>query len=218
MGEPLRHIPVKLIAGLISSKPSGFYAAKPFLEKKFGRIDNESDTFTFSCTSYYEMEFGRDLKRKFFSFKKLAWLNGSYRVKLYTNSVERKLSEKNSRTIDPERSRRLPHRTNNPSAALRIDGEQGSRRLPRRTTNIDPGYISPAKLVLFTTKNRNHRIYIDGGIYAEPELQFIKKSFRAFPWTYPDYRSADYIDFFNSVRSDYLEQVKNYLVRKAHAY
>jgi len=183
MGEPLRHIPVKLVAGLISAKPSGFTAARPFLERKFGRIDNESRTLAFSCTSYYEKEFGRDLKRKFFSFEKLARLNGNHRVKLYTNSIEKKLSGKDSRTV-----------------------------------NIDPGYVSLAKMVLFTTKNRSHRIYIDKGIYADLALQFENRSFRALPWTYPDYRSADYIDFFNSVRSAYAEQVKNYRLRKNHAH
>ena len=207
MGEPLHHIPVKLVAGLISAKPSRFADVRPFLEKKFGRIDNESRTFTFSCTSYYEKEFGRDLKRKFFTFKKLARLNGNYRVKLYTNSVEKKLSEKNSKTINASTEFSLSE----------AEGK-GGRKRPRRTINIDPGYVSLTKMVLFTTKNRSHRIYIDKGIYADLELQFMKKSFQALSWTYPDYRTEEYIGFFNSVRSNYLEQVKNYLSRETHAH
>ncbi len=198
MGEPFLHIPVKLITGLLSPKLSGFTDARTYLEKKFGQIDNESRVFNFSCTSYYEKEFGGDLKRKFFSFKKLARLNGNYRVKLYTNSVEKKLAKKKSATID--------------SVDLnRISGGQYGRALPGRTVNIDPGYVSLSKMVLFTTKNRSHRIYIDGGIYADLEFQFVKKSFRALPWTYPDYRTREYIDFFNSVRKIYLGQVERYI-------
>lgn len=209
MGKALRHIPVKLVVGLISARPSRFTLVRHILEKKFGKIDNESGTFNFSCTPYYEKEFGQNLKRKFFSFKRPIRLRKNYRIKLYANSVEKKLSEKNARTI-------------NPSTTLRIDGErpkevpsevegQGRQRRPRRTINIDPGYVSLTKLVLFTTKNRSHRIYIDEGIYADLELQFSNKSFRALPWTYPDYKTDAYIEFFNSVRSAYLGQVKGYL-------
>jgi len=209
MGDASCHVPVKLIAGLITADPSRFLAAGTFLEKKFGRIESESRTFAFSCTSYYEKEFGRDLKRKFFSFKELVRLEKNYRIKLYTNSIERRLSGKNLRGA-------------NISAPTLTDGEhlkevsnktvrQGRQRQSCRSINIDPGYISLTKLVLFTTKNRSHRIYVGKGIYADLELQFARDSFRTLSWTYPDYRSADYIDFFNSVRSSYLKQVKDYL-------
>ncbi len=174
MGNPLKHIPVKLIVGFISSKPSQFISARHILEKKFGKIDKETPLLDFSHTHYYEREFGKNLKRKFLSFKNLIPLKENYGIKLYTNKIEEKLSENNARTI-----------------------------------NIDPGYISLAKLVLFTTKNRSHRIYIDKGIYGDLELHFIKKSFQPLQWTYPDYRTQGYIGFFNSIRAVYLNQIKN---------
>ncbi|MDH4128942.1 MAG: DUF4416 family protein, partial [Spirochaetota bacterium] len=46
-----------------------------------------------------------------------------------------------------------------------------------RKINIDPGYLTEAKIVLFTTKNFAHRIYIANGIYAEITLTYRKYSY-----------------------------------------
>lgn len=73
----------------------------------------------------------------------------------------------------------------------------------RRTVNIDPGYIDLSKLVLLSTKDYTHRIYMADGIFAEVTLYYKDKSFRAWPWTYPDYKDADTIGFFNGVRESY---------------
>jgi len=70
----------------------------------------------------------------------------------------------------------------------------------RRRINIDPGIISLSKLILFTTKDYNHRIYLNGGIFAEITLSFQDGSFRPWPWTYNDYKTGAYIDFFNNAR------------------
>lgn len=70
----------------------------------------------------------------------------------------------------------------------------------RRHVNIDPGYVAPSKLVLATTKNFSHRIYLRDGIYAEITLQFQAGSFRPLPWTYPDYRTPAAIALFNAAR------------------
>lgn len=76
-----------------------------------------------------------------------------------------------------------------------------------RPVNIDPGYIAKAKLVLATTKNYSHRIYLGDGIYAEVTLKFEGGIFTPFPWTYPDYKSKGYIEFFNRVRERYIDQL-----------
>lgn len=78
--------------------------------------------------------------------------------------------------------------------------EKRLSRRGRRTVNIDPGYVDMAKLVLFSTKDYIHRIYIGGGIYAEVTLYYKHGTFNAWPWTYPDYRSDAYIDTFNRIR------------------
>ena len=47
----------------------------------------------------------------------------------------------------------------------------------KRPINIDPGYITGAKLVLFSTKDYSHRIYIGNGINAEVTLIYKKGDF-----------------------------------------
>lgn len=78
----------------------------------------------------------------------------------------------------------------------------------RRRVNIDPGYITEAKLVLFTTKDYSHRIYAGGGIFSEVTLFFQEGTFKAWPWTYPDYASGEMIDYFNRVRQSYIDEVR----------
>jgi len=70
----------------------------------------------------------------------------------------------------------------------------------RRRVNLDPGYVTPAKLVLATTKDFAHRVYLGRGIYAEVTLQFRKDGIVAMPWTYPDFRSGAYAPFLLEVR------------------
>lgn len=65
-----------------------------------------------------------------------------------------------------------------------------------RPVNIDPGWISPLKLVLASTKDRAHRIYLRDGVYAEVALQRVGAQWRGYPWTYPDYLLPDSMEFF----------------------
>lgn len=76
----------------------------------------------------------------------------------------------------------------------------------KRPVNLDPGYIHPGKLVLATTKDAAHRIYIGGKMYAEVTLQYTEGAWQTKPWTYPDYHSPNYHSFFQQVRTRLLEQ------------
>ena len=76
-----------------------------------------------------------------------------------------------------------------------------------RPLNLDPGYISESKLVLASTKDHSHRIYLNDGIYAEITLHFHHKSWQPLPWTYPDYRRTDFQEFFARCRS-HLRQLR----------
>ncbi|MDD5449258.1 MAG: DUF4416 family protein [Candidatus Omnitrophica bacterium] len=77
----------------------------------------------------------------------------------------------------------------------------------KRKINIDPGYISLSKLVLLTTKDYYHRLYLGKGIYAEVTLYYKDKALKAFEWTYPDFKSPAYMDFFNRLRAVYFSQL-----------
>ncbi|MHC4074906.1 MAG: DUF4416 family protein, partial [Planctomycetota bacterium] len=78
-----------------------------------------------------------------------------------------------------------------------------------RPINFDPGIIEPSKLILATTKNYSHRIYIGKKMYAEVTLIFDKGAWQPLPYTYPDYRQQCYFDFFEKVRKRLVEQLKS---------
>ena len=75
-----------------------------------------------------------------------------------------------------------------------------------RPLNLDPGYITPAKLVLASTKDHAHRIYLQRGIFAEVTLAFRGRKWQPLEWTYPDYRREDYQQFFTECRESLLER------------
>ena len=73
----------------------------------------------------------------------------------------------------------------------------------KRAVNIDPGYIDAAKLVLFSTKDYSHRVHAGNGVFAEVTLHYKNKRFDFWPWTYPDYRSDEYVRIFGAIRDIY---------------
>ena len=77
----------------------------------------------------------------------------------------------------------------------------------KRQLNIDPGYVSEAKVVLATTKNYDHRIYLGEGIFGDIHLKFTNKVFQSQPWTYPDYKQEKVIQFFMELRQSYFKQL-----------
>lgn len=69
---------------------------------------------------------------------------------------------------------------------------------PKRRVNIDPGTLSLSNLILASTKNHAHRIYLSDGIYGEVTLIYREGAYRTLPWTYPDYAEA--VDVFARIR------------------
>lgn len=86
--------------------------------------------------------------------------------------------------------------------------EERSARDGRRTVNFDPGYVTLSKVVLLTTKDYTHRLYLARGIYAEVTLHYRDRTFAPWPWTYPDYRTGGYIELFNAVRDRFHREVQ----------
>jgi len=109
------------------------------------------------------------------------------------------------RLIDHGKLAKIKHKTNKLEKEL---AKSLALPLPR-LVNLDPGIIEPSKLVLATTKNYSHRIYIGKRMYAEVTLVFDKGTWRPLPHTYPDYRQQCYFDFFAKVRTRLLEQLKS---------
>ena len=90
-------------------------------------------------------------------------------------------------------------------ASIKLSTVQIENSLKRpsgtRKVNLDPGYITLHNLVLASTKNYSHRIYLGNNIYAELTLIYQNHSFHPLDWTYPDYREN--IKFFEEVRAKF---------------
>ena len=77
-----------------------------------------------------------------------------------------------------------------------------------RRVNIDPGYIDGARLVLASTKDNAHRIYMYDDIYAEVTLCRRKLGWESFSYTFPDFASGVYSDFLEMVRRDWQRDIR----------
>jgi hypothetical protein len=77
-----------------------------------------------------------------------------------------------------------------------------------RPVNLDPGYIEPSKLVLASTKNFSHRIYIGKRIWAEVTLVYSKGQWKGFEYSFPDHKEDRYHGFFSRVREKLVQQLR----------
>ncbi len=106
--------------------------------------------------------------------------------------------------IDPGLLAGIKHRTNEieEDLAKKLDTPWP------RPVNLDPGIIEPSKLVLASTKNFSHRIYIGDSMFAELTLSFCKGKWESFPYTFPDFKEDRYHGFLSSVREKLVEQIR----------
>ena len=78
-----------------------------------------------------------------------------------------------------------------------------------RPINLDPGYLTHCNLILASTKDYYHRIHLQNGIYAEVTLFYQHEVFKNLPWTYPDFKTEEYKNFFLKVRTLYAKDISN---------
>lgn len=104
--------------------------------------------------------------------------------------------------IEPNQLRDIKIETNE----LEWELTEGSQA---RTINIDPGYLNHSKVVLATTKDQAHRIYVGQGILEEVTLNYrrVPGEYTPNPWTYADYRMPERIAFFGRLRQLYCTQM-----------
>ncbi|UCE41873.1 MAG: DUF4416 family protein [Candidatus Aminicenantes bacterium] len=181
MADPQSFTPVKLICGIISSDERTFLRAEERLAQLYGDVDSKSSLFFFDFTDYYEKQMGKNLKRKFLSFKIL---------------------------IEAERISAIKHETNRLEEEIREEFKAS-----RRIVNLDPGFLTPASLIMATAKDFSHRIPLQNGIYAHLEFLFGKDEVRTLDWTYPDFKHKDYQEYFLDVRRLYLSQLKEETIK-----
>jgi len=89
-------------------------------------------------------------------------------------------------------------------AAIEIEVESRNPRI----VNIDPGYVDGARLVLASTKDHAHRVYLRNGIFAEVTMRFRFGKWTPFDYTFPDFASGAYDEFLSSARESWLKEKK----------
>jgi hypothetical protein len=102
-----------------------------------------------------------------------------------------------SRLVQPDRLPEIKRFTN--------DLENRSSQSGRRRVNLDPGFLSNGNVVIATTKDYYHRIPLNGGIYAHLEYIIKRRKILPLDWTYPDFRSGPYIEYFTRLLALYRE-------------
>jgi len=180
MGVIRQFVPVKLFIGVLVSNSKFIPEIENRLTAAYGSIDHRSDVIPFDFTDYYEAEMGDLIDRVFFSFERLIEADQLPEIKRQTNQLEDELAPL--------------LRTPNTNV--------------KRPVNLDPGYLEQAKVILASTKNFYHRMYLGGGIFGEVTMHFKNNTYQFFPWTYPDYQSKDYQDFFLRMRQILRSQLR----------
>ena len=75
------------------------------------------------------------------------------------------------------------------------------RHAEPRPLNLDPGYLTLGKVILASTKDHSHRLYLTDGIYGEVTLKYRDRAWLQTDWTFPDYRRPDYHQYFEACRN-----------------
>ncbi len=192
---------VKIFFGLIFNESFDIKKVYKILEEKFkNKIDIYSPVIDFSFTKYYNKEMGENLKRQWVSFATLMPPELLAKIKVETNNIEDSFAAIHAGT------------SSEASASLSGISEDSSRKSclssasqlisssAGRAVNIDPGYITPANVILASTKDFSHRIYLSKGIYAEVTTIYRKEGFTKLPWTYPDYLCPTATEFILQAR------------------
>jgi len=88
-----------------------------------------------------------------------------------------------------------------------IEGQYLNKTGGRRI-NIDPGYLDSARVVMVSTKDYSHRVYLGKGIYGEAALIYSGKNYQTLPYTYPDFKTQEYFALFKEAREKYKTAIK----------
>ena len=180
MSAGASHPPALLLLAAFSRHATALDWAAERAATEWGPIALASKSFDFAETDYYQPTMGSNLQKKFWVFE---------------------------RPIDPAHLATIKRLTIGWEHAFAVMaargeaiGDDSTSITEIRPLNLDPGYLTTAKLVLASTKDHTHRIYLQDSIFAEITLFFRHGRWEHHEWTFPDYRRPDYQEFFTQAR------------------
>lgn len=91
---------MKLLMAVMYSEKEALDKAVIELKNQFGEIDDESGEYDFTFTDYYEKESGKNLKKRFISFKKIINDEELAKIRIQTGKIEDKFRIDNKRTVN----------------------------------------------------------------------------------------------------------------------
>ncbi|MDR1485143.1 MAG: DUF4416 family protein [Planctomycetaceae bacterium] len=159
MGDVKKTQPVLLIIAVFTSIETAFDWGHAKVESQFGKIEIESEIFRFDQFTNYYSKSMGQILQKQF------WAC--------------------QKLIDPSALAEIKLMTNN----WETEFQNKNKTNLQRPLNLDPGYVDLGKLILASTKDHAHRIYLSNGIFAETTLIYRQKKWESLPWSYPDYQS-----------------------------
>ncbi len=191
MAQPTIHDPVQFFIGVIAKDESLMEKVKESFANKWDIVQPESARLDFdNFTEYYKPEMGTGLIRVWFPLEK-------------KESEEDTPEEPFERLGQPEDLVRLKWIC----TAIEINlANEGTRRV-----NLDPGYLTEAKIILASFKDFAHRIYLTQGVFADMQLVFKGGKFIPREWTFSDYQTAEAQRFFLKLRELYRAKLKAYI-------
>jgi len=192
MGRLRSPRPVSPIVTLLAGRVEWLDAARTPLEKLLGTLALQSEDFPFEITTYYTPTMGEGLMRRFYFFKERADPGAIADWKLACNTLEENLAAEFKTAADGP--------------------------IPERPINIDPGYLDGSKLVLASTKDYAHRIYIRDGIFAEITVGYRENKWETYFFTFPDFKTGRYFPFLTKARAIHTTRTRPRRRRKDKIY
>jgi len=174
---------IKLFVAILAQPNVEAIHTTQLLAEVFGSVDYIGPKRCFDCTNYYQKEMGLGLVRYLVSF------TGPHYADILPGAKRACIELERGCAVTEEVSQG--------------DTQVGAQRqlVTRRTINLDIGYIDHHKVVLASTKQSGHKVYLDDGIYADIVMRFAHKSWQALPWSFPDFTDGRYNEELTAMRA-----------------
>jgi hypothetical protein len=170
---------IKLFVAILAQSSVDQAHTTSLFAEVFGSVDYIGPQRSFDCTQYYEEDKGPGLVRWLISF------TGPYYADILPGAKRA--------CIELERGYAV--------AAEKGATDTGSYT---RSVNLDIGYLDRHKVVLASTKEAGHKIYLDDSIYGDLLTRYSNNTWHPLPWCFPDFAAGRYNEELSTIREIFM--------------